>query len=213
MKTIGEILKNAREDKKLSLEDVEKVTKIRKKYLEALEEDKWQKIPSFTYIHGFLKNYAQFLNLDLSLIMAVFRRQSQPVKDKPKVLPQGLVTPLNEPFWKLTPSRILAIFTIFLIFVFFSWLFWQYQSFVWAPKIIIEQPKENEVFKGDIIRIVGQTDPWAVLTINNQSVKLIDGKFDQEITVKPGINTINISATNKFGKKQETTRTVRVENP
>ncbi len=212
MKTLGEILKNARLNQKLTLEQVEEITKIRKKYLLALEEDNWQGIPSFTYIHGFLKNYAQFLNLDLSLVMAVFRRQSQPAKDRPKVLPRGLAEPLNESFWKLTPTKILSGFIILLIFLFFSWLFWQYQSFVLAPKIVITRPLENEVVKNEIVLISGQTDPWATLTINGQPVKLINGQFNQEISVNPGTITIDISATNKFGRKQEIKRTIRVEN-
>ncbi|MBI4999623.1 helix-turn-helix domain-containing protein [Candidatus Gottesmanbacteria bacterium] len=212
MKTVGEILKNARQEKKLTLEGVEQATKIRKKYLLALEENTFEKLPSLTYVQGFIKNYAEFLGQDTSYILSVFRRQFDSL-EKPKVIPPGLSEPLNEPFWRLTPSKIIGIFILVLVFLFFSWLFSQYQSFVWAPKINLESPSENEIIKGEKVQVLGRTDPWATLTINGQEVKLLDGRFSQEIAVSPGIVTINISATNKFAKKQELKRTIRVESP
>jgi len=212
MKTVGEILKNARQGKKLTLEEIEQATKIRKKYLLALEENTFEKLPSLTYVQGFIKNYAEFLGEDTSYVLSVFRRQFARA-EKQKVIPPGLSEPLNEPFWRLTPSKIIGIFTLILVFSFFSWLFIQYRAFVLAPKITLESPSKNEIIKGEKVKVLGRTDPWATLTINGQEVKLLDGRFSQEISVSPGIVTIEITATNKFGKKRELKRTVRVESP
>jgi cytoskeletal protein RodZ len=60
MKTVGQILQNRRIEKKLSIEDVEKLTKIRRKFVQAIESDSFTSIPSQTYTKGFIKNYAQF---------------------------------------------------------------------------------------------------------------------------------------------------------
>lgn len=212
MKTVGEILKSARAEQNISLDEAESVTKIRKKYLQALEENEWQKLPSLTYTKGFIKNYAQFLGLNFDLVMAFFRRQSAEV-ERVKVMPRGMSEPLNEPFLRLTPSKILGGFVLILIFLFFFWLFGQYQSFVGTPKILIDRPGENEIVRGTFIDVSGQTDPWVTLTINGQEVKLINGKFNQEIAATPGTIKISVIATNKFGRKQEVTRTVRVETP
>jgi cytoskeletal protein RodZ len=61
---IGEKLRNARELKKLTIKDVMKETNISAKYLEALEEEEFDKIPGEPYLLGFLRNYAEFLKLD-----------------------------------------------------------------------------------------------------------------------------------------------------
>ncbi len=212
MKTVGEILKEARREQNLTLEEAESETKIRQKYLEALEDNDWQKLPSLTYTKGFIKNYAQFLGLNLELVMAFFRRQSAEV-EKIKVMPKGLSEPLNEPFLRLTPSKIIGGFVLILLFLFFFWLFGQYRSFVGVPNVVLDQPQENEVIKGDTVDIVGRTDPWVTLAINGQEVRVVNGKFSQEIAVNAGTVKINITATNKFGRKQEITRTVRVEAP
>lgn len=61
---IGTLLKNARQDLGLTHEDVERVTKIRARYLEAMERDDYDALPGAVYAQGFLKTYANYLNLD-----------------------------------------------------------------------------------------------------------------------------------------------------
>lgn len=72
MGELGRMLKEARESKGLSLRDVEEATKIRKKYLQALEEEDFEKIPGRTYAKGFLKNYSNFLQLETDELLREF---------------------------------------------------------------------------------------------------------------------------------------------
>lgn len=62
--SVGPTLKKAREDFGLSHEDVERVTKIRTRYLEAMERDDYDALPGAVYAQGFLKTYANYLDLD-----------------------------------------------------------------------------------------------------------------------------------------------------
>lgn len=71
--TIGQQLKNARLDHNLSLEDVFESTHIRSKYLEALEADDFSVMPSPAQGRGFLRLYAQHLDLDIDSILAEMR--------------------------------------------------------------------------------------------------------------------------------------------
>ena len=70
---IGQILREAREDLKNSLEDVAKSLRIKKEYLMALEEGNFDSLPGTTYVSGFLKSYTQYLglNIDQSLLRPV----------------------------------------------------------------------------------------------------------------------------------------------
>lgn len=63
-RTIGEILRQAREDQELSLEEVSLATKIKEKYLAAIEADRWEALPSSVQQKGFTRSYAAFLQLD-----------------------------------------------------------------------------------------------------------------------------------------------------
>jgi len=64
MKDIGNFLRESREAKGISLIEVEKDLKIRKKYLQALEEGNVDVIPGKTYIVGYLRNYSKYLDID-----------------------------------------------------------------------------------------------------------------------------------------------------
>lgn len=69
---IGEILKNARIEKGYSFEYLEEATKIRAKYLEALEKENFGVLPGHVYAKAFLRTYAKFLELDTEQIMSEF---------------------------------------------------------------------------------------------------------------------------------------------
>ncbi len=61
---IGELLRSERENRGLTLNEVEDATKIRASYIRALEEEKFEDLPGEVYCLGFLRNYARFLGLD-----------------------------------------------------------------------------------------------------------------------------------------------------
>lgn len=61
---IGLTLRQARENRGLTLEDVEEQIKIRKKYLEALENEQFDVLPGHVYVRGFIRSYARHLDLD-----------------------------------------------------------------------------------------------------------------------------------------------------
>jgi hypothetical protein len=66
---IGHLLREAREKKGLPLEEAEKVTRIRAKFLAALEEDDYAALSSAAQARGFLNNYAEFLGLDAGQVV------------------------------------------------------------------------------------------------------------------------------------------------
>ncbi|WP_072867034.1 helix-turn-helix domain-containing protein [Desulfofundulus thermosubterraneus] len=81
---IGNVLREARQARGVSLEQVEEETKIRRKYLEALEEEAFDVLPGRVYVRGFLRNYARFLGLDAEALVARFEEmlpleETQPV--------------------------------------------------------------------------------------------------------------------------------------
>ncbi len=64
MDELGSLLREAREAKGLSLVDVQEGTKINPLYLEALEDGRYNDLPTEVHVRGYLRNYARFLELD-----------------------------------------------------------------------------------------------------------------------------------------------------
>lgn len=64
MASIGEQLKQVREEKNITLDDVANATKISKRYLQAIEEGNYGLLPAQAYVKGCIYNYARYLGLD-----------------------------------------------------------------------------------------------------------------------------------------------------
>ena len=69
IRSIGEFLQRVREDQELTLEDVAKGTRINRRFLEALEEDREEELPDINYRDLFIKSYAEFLGVEAELVM------------------------------------------------------------------------------------------------------------------------------------------------
>jgi hypothetical protein len=69
MADIGSLLRETRIRNKIDITTVEEATKIRAKYLRALENEEWILLPGPTYVKTFLRTYAQFLGLDPHLLV------------------------------------------------------------------------------------------------------------------------------------------------
>jgi len=82
MKDIGSFLRERREAKGISLIEVEKDLKIRKKYLQALEEGKVNVIPGKTYIVGYLRNYSKYLDIDEENVNQIIQTYNNLEKQK-----------------------------------------------------------------------------------------------------------------------------------
>lgn len=70
---VGELLQKERMIRGISLRDIEDATKVRKWYLEALEEGNYGRIPGEFYVQGFLRIYARYLGLNPIHVMELYK--------------------------------------------------------------------------------------------------------------------------------------------
>lgn len=211
MKTVGSILHEARVAKKLSFEDAERATKIRKKFLEGIENDNYSELPSISYAKGFVKNYAEYLGLDSTTVLAFFRRQTTDVS-RSSLLPKREQATLNKSFVRLTPGRFLAIILGSLVVIFLGYLGLQYRKINLPASLTVDAPMNQLVTNERRVDVLGETDADATLTINGESVHLQpDGKFFDKVSLDPGVNKIIIVATSRFGKSTTIVREVGLQ--
>jgi hypothetical protein len=74
---LGDWLVRARETRGLTLEDAERDTRISRRYLQALEDERFDIIPAPVYARGFLRSYSQYLGLDPQEAMARYPRDEE----------------------------------------------------------------------------------------------------------------------------------------
>ncbi len=90
---LGETLREAREAKGVTLHQAEAVTRVRGKYLMALEDADWGSLPEPLYVKGFIRSYARYLGLDPLNLIAQYDRLAAVPRTKPVV--RQAVSPLR----------------------------------------------------------------------------------------------------------------------
>jgi cytoskeleton protein RodZ len=81
---IGETLREARMRRQIDIADVEQATKIRAKYLRALENEEFDLLPGPTFVRSFLKTYANYLGLDARVLVEEYRtHHEEPPEEEP----------------------------------------------------------------------------------------------------------------------------------
>jgi cytoskeletal protein RodZ len=78
MNELGQTLRTRREERGLTLKEVEQALNIRVKYLQAIEEENYQLIPGEVYVKGFLRNYASYLGLNGEEFVQRYKDAKQP---------------------------------------------------------------------------------------------------------------------------------------
>lgn len=127
---IGVLLRKQRESLGLSLVEVERYTRLRQHYIQAMEEGRIDHLPSPVQGRGMLSNYAAFLNLDEDKILLRFaeglmarRVEKIPVPDPQTVFSNKKRPVRQAPFWRrfLTPDLLFGIVVAAIILFFSLW--------------------------------------------------------------------------------------------
>jgi cytoskeletal protein RodZ len=208
MVSLEQRLREARIQKKLTIEQAALATKIKPQFLEAIERGAYDKLPSPAYARGFVRNYAEFLGLPKAQIAALFKRDFDE-KRTVKVLPEGMVKKSEFPINRLNIRRmILGVGALVLILAF---LLFQARAMFFPPLITLSSPKEDSVVSQDV-EVKGRTDANAIITINNEPVFVnSNGEFAKKISLFPGETKIIVKAKNRLGKESAVTRNVTVK--
>jgi len=195
MKSVGQILKEARLKKRRTRREVANATRIRESFIEAIEKGNWAALPEFPIVNGFVKAIASYLGLAPSDAVAFLRR------DYPASAP--VLTPKNPKKEFRWGPRLTFIFGVLIIFlVIIGYLGFQYKKFVSPPNLIVTAPLDGAIIKDSPITVIGKTDSDATLTINNQpALTNSNGEFRVDLPISKTTSEIIVSAKSRSGKE------------
>lgn len=88
---LGDLLRETREQKKLSLEDVEQGTNIRKLYIKSIEDGDYNKLPGEVFLKGFIKTYGKFLGLNSLELIEQYKKEKNASASEKEVEPTNQV--------------------------------------------------------------------------------------------------------------------------
>ena len=208
MRTVSEILRQRREEKDLNLDSVSRETKIKREFLEAIEEGRFQSLPSESHALGFAKIYAKYLGINAQTIVPLFRREYKSYHVP--IVPEFRKTQnkFNKKFF--LNSRGFLLLTVVLIIL--AYIFIQYNSIIFPPYLSVTKPRQGQEIVGNAVEIEGKTNPYATILIDgDEAYVALSGDFKKSIFVFSGEKKIEVVAKNRFGKESRQEINIRVK--
>jgi len=221
--SLPERLYDARERKGVDLYRAERDTKIRARYLGALERGDYRELPGAVYTKGFLRNYALYLGLDPDEVLDQWRRERGDIKEVTPVL--SVPQPLAAPRQGLTFSPSLVVFALLTIGVlaFGAYLGVQLLRFAKPPTIAVTDPAAAVVSVDDTATkytIRGTSTAGATVNIETPgrdpySVTAdTSGAWTADVELRRGQNDFKVSSLDPdTGKKSADTVALRITVP
>ena len=114
--SLGILLKRSREERHIGLDQISEVTRIQKHYLEAMENDQWDKLPSQVFTKGFLRSYSEFLGLDKEAVIQHFLKASSAETTVPKER-EKIRSHSGKPYLVIAVSLLFLIFIVAAIYL------------------------------------------------------------------------------------------------
>lgn len=205
MNPIGTHLKNLREQKGFTLDSLASATRIKRSYIELIETQKWESLPDYPVVLGFVKRIASELGMSESTATALLRRDYPPkhlsMNPKPDISKKFVWGPVH------TMIVIVSLFVSAIL----VYLTFQYVTFTRPPFLEITNPPENAEITTRIISITGKTNPDVSVRVNNQPA-LVDeeGNFQTEIEISKDTEELLFSAKSRAGRETVVRRRIQV---
>ena len=221
--SLPERLYAARERKGVDLYRAERDTKIRARYLGALERGDYKDLPGAVYTKGFLRNYALYLGLDPEDVLAQWRRERGDGKEQPPaiVVPRPIAAPRKG--MTFSPGIVVAALLTVVIVAFGAYLGIQVLRFTKPPTIALTQPATAVIDVDEATTtytLEGTTLPGATVSIATpgrepyQVTATSDGTWAAAVDLRRGRNQFDVTSLDpETGKRSEGTVSVFITVP
>jgi cytoskeletal protein RodZ len=220
---LPERLYAARERKGVDLYRAERDTKIRARYLAALERGDWKELPGAVYTKGFLRNYALYLGLDPEDVLHQWRTERGEIREsEPIVVPRPIQAP-RQPL-VFSPGVVVAALLTLVVVLFAGYIGMQLLRFARPPTLEVTTPSValvtvSEETSSYVLR--GSSIPGATISVDapgrDQPYRVsADGSGAWAVTVElqRGKNQFDVSAVDpETGKQAENPATVYITVP
>lgn len=194
MESVGAILAKAREQKKWTVDDLHKQTRITKKFLEALEKENYEAIPGDIYVKGFLTTVSVKLGLDPEKMIELYKRTKLSESPAPyeELFKKGADETRKLIPWAITIAGAIVVIAIIVVVV----------KMVASPKLqnasfsdnaggggreknIVEERASVQVRTGDVVyfRPLGVSATIKILSVGNTVKTMLN---DKEILLSKG---------------------------
>jgi hypothetical protein len=215
---LGEILRAQREKKSITLDQAAADTRIREKFLKALEDADYQQLPGAVYTKGFLRNYAEYLDLDQEELVVLFHEERGTAGAEP-ARTFNPMRPIMRRSLIFTPTVLVPVFVLAGIVLFIGYLYYQFTSFAVAPSLDIYDPATDAIAQDAQYVLHGRTVPAGRVTVQvfpgpltlSDIHPAADGTFSATVNLTPGANHVVVEVLDQSGKVSRVSRSILLQ--
>ena len=192
---VGGKLRALREERRVSLESLAAGTKIQKKYLEALEANKFDSLGNTIYTQNFIKAYARFLGVPHQPFVENFKDYRDEASSTDRMFVNaGAPARRFSVSYKLIRNLGFTLVALALL----GYIGFAIRNILTPPSIAISFPPNDYVAESQQIEITGRVAVDAKLKINGQKAFIDEaGNFKEKVDLGDGLNTIKLGAQRK----------------
>lgn len=217
MARLGELLRAQREKKGITLDQAAADTRIREKFLTALEDGDYRSLPGAVYTKGFLRNYAEYLDLDQEDLIVLFQQERGLVAEPARTFEP--MRPIMHRSVILTPAVFVPVIVLAGIALFVGYLYYQFTSFAVAPALDVVDPSTDAIAQQSTYVLRGHTVPNGQVTVTVFPGPLTvsgirpdpDGTFTATINLTAGANHVIVSVLDQSGKQSQVNRSILLQ--
>lgn len=190
----GDILQEARKERSLSVQQVSKRINVPVIYLEALESGDWEALPKGDYGRYFLRQYANFLQLDEEKLLKQYPGPNIPkVVQPPKHAPVNTTNTIH-PLRRVILGLLALAVVVYLVIA--------ARAIFLPPQLEIISPSIDGSSFSPSVLVSGITSPGTEVTVNNEVVAVTEeGRFTVPVSLRPGLNTLIIKARKSLSRE------------
>lgn len=205
---VSEILADAMKAKGVSAEKLAQTTGISDRFISLLLDDRFDKLPSAPYVHGYILKIAEILNLDGEELWRVYFKHTDMVKKSGA----NDALPKNR-FISRTVSKKIFLWSA-LGLVVLIYILVQLFSFFKNPGVSLEGVDDDTVVATSTFHLVGKADAKDNIILNGEQLyPAANGIFEKDITLTPGFNTLKFEIKKFLGKEYTFERQIFYEAP
>ena len=219
--TLGEQLRAQRERKGITLEQAAADTRIREKFLKALEDGDYPSLPGAVYTRGFLRNYADYLDLETDELVVLYQQErgGGPPEPTPKRTFKPYRPVVHQSFI-FRPVVFVPVLVLAFVGLFLGYIYYQFTTFATLPKLEILDPSSDGLAASSDLVVRGVTVPGGRVTITvipgSEFIDIHsgnDGSFDTRVALSPGSNHVVVEVQDSAGKTNRVSRTIQYQAP
>ncbi len=206
-KHISELISGLMQERSVNVDKLALVTNIPRRFISALIEGDFKRLPAKPYVRGYLTKIAAALNIEPAFLLKAY-------KDTTEMKGSGEKDTL--PVNRFAIQRINKNFVIvvLLIIIVVGFLTFRMKDILGTPSLEVGLPENTLVTKEEVIKVAGSINPKDRLTLNQEIVYTDEaGKFEKEISLSPGLNTLEFDVKRFLGRETKVIRQIFYEKP